>query len=94
MTHTQPVVLFEILSPSTEHTDRFTKLRECCALPSAQRYVLIEQDQPLLTTYTLTGAGWMLGHLTAGQTLDLPEPGIAVPVDDLYEGLSFPGTPA
>jgi len=94
MTHTQPVVLFEILSPSTEHTDRFTKLREYCAIPSARRYVLIEQDQPLLTTYTLTDAGWMLGHLTAGQMLDLPEAGITVPVDELYEGVSFPDAPA
>ena len=76
--HTAPVVLFEILSEGTEHTDRFVKLREYCAIPAARRYVLVEQDQALLTLYVRTSAGWMLDYRGAGQVLDLPEVGIEI----------------
>ena len=39
-----PVVIFEVLSPSTTHTDRFVKAREYQRMPSVQRYVMLEQD--------------------------------------------------
>ena len=39
-----PVVVFEVLSPSTSRTDRIEKLREYQATPSIQRYVILEQD--------------------------------------------------
>lgn len=38
----EPVVLFEVLSRSTEHEDRKVKLREYCSLPAVRRYVMLE----------------------------------------------------
>lgn len=37
-----PVVIFEVLSPGSAQTDRFTKNREYAATPSVQRYVMLE----------------------------------------------------
>ena len=38
-----PVVIFEVLSPSTAAKDRIVKAREYQATPSVQRYVMLEQ---------------------------------------------------
>ena len=38
-----PVVIFEVLSPSTAADDRIVKAREYQATPSVQRYVMLEQ---------------------------------------------------
>ena len=38
-----PVVIFEVLSPSTAAADRIVKAREYQATPSVQRYVMLEQ---------------------------------------------------
>lgn len=40
-----PVVIFEILSPSTSSTDRIVKNEEYRATPSVRRYVILEQDR-------------------------------------------------
>ena len=39
-----PVVVFEVLSPSTASIDHFVKNQEYRDTPSIQRYVILEQD--------------------------------------------------
>lgn len=90
---TTPVVIFEILSPSTEHTDKTVKLPEYLALPTLQRYVMIEQDQALVTVLARTVKGWSFDLLRPGQTLAMPEITADIPIDDLYETLTFPPPP-
>ena len=41
---TDPVVVFEVLSPSTSTTDSIVKNQEYRDTPSIQRYVMLEQD--------------------------------------------------
>ena len=86
----EPVILFEVLSPSTAGTDRILKAREYQALPSVQRYVLVEQDRVAATVYARAGEGWSVQVLTAGETLDLPEIGVRVGLDELYVGVDLP----
>lgn len=84
-----PIVLIEVLSKSTQRTDRVTKLIEYCSLPSARRYVLLEQDQVLATIYTRTPSGWVVSHGKPGEVLDMPEISISIPMDELYEGIDL-----
>ena len=86
---TEPVILFEVLSDGTQHTDKTTKLVEYRAIPSVRRYVMLEQDQVLATVIARTDTGWSLDVLRAGEMLTLPEIGTEVPMDELYEGLAF-----
>ena len=89
-----PVVIFEILSPSTEHDDKTTKLVEYRSMPSVQRYVMIEQTETLMTVIARTPTGWSIDTLDDTGTLHMPEIGIEVPVSELYEGLVFePASP-
>ena len=89
-----PVVVFEVLSPSTATTDHFVKNQEYRDTPSIQRYVMLEQDGPGGTVFSRIGGEWLGRVFDATAVLDMPEIGIAVPVAELYEGISFGEQPA
>ena len=42
-----PVILVEVLSKSTQQTDRVTKLMEYCVIPSARQYIFFFNDNVL-----------------------------------------------
>ena len=84
-----PVVIFEVLSPSTAATDRITKAREYQAMPSVQRYVMVEQDRIGATVYTRASSDWKHQILIEDSVLVLPEIGVELPLTELYEGLAF-----
>jgi Uma2 family endonuclease len=88
-----PVVVFEILSPSTATTDRLDKAREYQATPSVTRYVMLEQDRIGATVYARAGAAWTHEILVEGSTLALPEIEVELPLSELYEGIVFEETP-
>ncbi|MCK8787942.1 Uma2 family endonuclease [Roseomonas sp. NAR14] len=84
-----PVTLFEVLSPSTADEDRYTKALEYQAIPSVQRYVMLEQNAIRATVLERSGESWTVHLLMQGSILRLPEAGIEVPLDELYEGIDF-----
>jgi Uma2 family endonuclease len=84
-----PVIVFEVLSPSTAREDRVVKAREYQATPSVQRYVMLDQDGVSATVLTRSGAIWTHEILVADSTLAMPEIGVALPLAELYEGLRF-----
>jgi Uma2 family endonuclease len=84
-----PVVVFEVLSPSTATTDRIVKNQEYRDTSSVQRYVMLEQDQQAATVFARAGSDWF-GHVMSGEeVLAMPEIGIEVPLSELYEGIDF-----
>ena len=85
-----PVVIFEVLSPATAAVDRIVKAREYQATPSVQRYMMLEQDRIGATVYAPAGEAWIHEILIAESMLALPEIGVALPLVELYEGLAFP----
>jgi len=84
-----PVVIFEVLSPSTAASDRIVKAREYQAMPSVQRYVMFEQDRPGATVYARSGDTWILEILIVDSVLALPEIGVSLPLAEIYEGIAF-----
>ena len=84
-----PVVVFEVLSPSTAGNDRIAKAREYQATPSVQRYVMFEQDGVSATVYARSGETWTHEILIADSMLSLPEIGVSLPLAELYEGIVF-----
>jgi Uma2 family endonuclease len=88
---TDPVVVFEVLSPSTASTDVGIKNQEYRDTPSIQRYVMLSQDDQRATIFARVGGDWV-GHIASGDAiLDMPEIGIEVSLAELYEGVSFAG---
>ena len=86
---TEPVVIFEVLSPSTAAQDRIVKAREYQATPSVQRYVMLEQDRIGATVHVRAQDGWSVLVLKDEDTLAMPEIGLSVPLAEFYEGLEF-----
>ena len=84
-------VVFEVLSPTSGRVDRISKVIEYRAVPSIRRYVILEHHSADLTVLSRADgdADWIAGALTADKTLDIPELGIAVPVQEFYEDVDF-----
>lgn len=88
-----PVVVFEVLSESTQMVDRTDKARECRETPSVRRYVMLEQARVAATVYAREGDAWTVTLLFRGDALSMPEIGVEVPLDELYAGLDLDGPP-
>jgi Uma2 family endonuclease len=84
-----PVVIFEILSPSTSSTDRILKTREYQAIPSVHRYVILEQDRIAATVFTRADSDWIIRILLNDTVLAMPEISIELPLAELYEGIEL-----
>jgi Uma2 family endonuclease len=86
---TDPVVVFEVLSPSTASIDFGAKNEEYRDTPSIQRYVMLAQDQQRATVFERIDGDWV-GHIMSGETLlRMPEIGIEVPLAELYTGVEL-----
>ncbi len=84
-----PVVVFEVLSPSTAGTDRIAKNEEYRATPSILHYIMLEQNTPAATIFSRIDGDW-IGHVyTGAAVLKLPQIGVELPLAALYEGLDF-----
>jgi Uma2 family endonuclease len=84
-----PIVVFEILSPSTASIDTVVKNQEYRDTPSIQRYVILAQDSQFATVFARQDGDW-IGHIMSGEAvLHMPEIGIDLPLAELYEGV-FP----
>ena len=90
---TAPVVIFEVLGPSTAAKDRIVKAREYQATPSVQRYVMLEQDRVGATVHVRAQNGWSVLVLKDDDILAMPEIGLSIPLAEFYEGLEFEAPP-
>ena len=88
-----PVVIFEVLRPSTAGTDRIDKVREYTALSSLRRYVLLEQDRVAATVWERQGTGWVASVLTDAAVLPMPEIGVELSLAELHEGVDLTAGP-
>ena len=88
-----PVVIFEVLSPSTAAKDRIVKAREYQATPSVKRYVMLEQDRIGATVHVRAQDGWSVLVLKDDDILAMPEIGLEIPLAEFYEGLAFEAQP-
>ena len=85
-----PVVIFEVLSESTEGTDMVTKNHEYAAIASVRRYVMLSQNDMAGTVFERVGDDWVGHLLNATSVIRMPEIGIEVAMVELYEGVEFP----
>jgi Uma2 family endonuclease len=77
------VVAFEILSPSTADRDLRWKRKAYTGLPSLSHYVVVAQDTVEVVVFARR-EGFGERRLRSGDTLELPELGISVPLSEIY----------
>lgn len=90
-TVTNPTVLIEVLSESTEKYDRGTKSSLYRELPSLQELVLIAQDKPHVERYLRQDRGtWLLHDVrNLSESIELESVGISIAMGGLYRGVEF-----
>jgi len=91
-----PLVLIEVLSPSTEAYDRGTKAQHYRGIPSLQEYLFIAQDAPRVEHYTRQDQQtWTLRDIFGlGTSLTLTSVNCTLALKDIYHKVSFEDTPA
>ena len=86
-----PVVIVEILSPSTESYDRGKKFQMYRQLPSLREYILIAQDRPFVDQFIRDDEDRWFVLMTQGleSVLTLQSCGVSIPMSALYENVEF-----
>lgn len=86
-----PVLVVEVLSPTTERYDRSEKLKIYLSIPSVQEYLLVSQEQIGLESYYKTEEGkWIYTEITQHtDTLLLQSIGLTLSAEAVYEGVTF-----
>lgn len=83
---TNPLVIVEVLSDSTEAYDRGEKFAHYRRIPSLREYLLISQHKPRIESYRRNAEGvWMLAEAGVGERLTLAAlDGVELDVDLIY----------
>jgi Uma2 family endonuclease len=81
---TNPTLLVEITSPSTEDYDRGEKLRHYQQLASIREVLIVSHRAPRLTLYRREATGWVALEAGAGEVIALASVAVNLSVDALY----------
>ena len=80
---TNPSVIVEVLSDSTEASDRGDKWAHYQRLESLREYVLVSQDEPFVEVFHRDGDRWIYRAYREGE-LELPSLDVRLSIDELY----------
>ncbi|WP_159469448.1 Uma2 family endonuclease [Dyadobacter sp. 3J3] len=87
---TEPLLIVEVISKSTEKTDRTVKLNEYRSIASLQYYIIVEQNNCLAEVYTREGERWYVEfYEKMDETIKLIHFNITLPLDRIYKKISF-----
>jgi Uma2 family endonuclease len=92
----EPVLVVEVLSPSTEKDDRGVKWRNYQRVAALQHYLLLAQDEPVAELWTRDPAGgWRYTAVEGlGAVVVLDALAIELPLAALYEDVELPDAEA
>lgn len=92
ITVSSPVLLVEVLSPSTMLTDLREKLIAYRTIARVREYLIVRQDEVAVELHRRTEAHWDLLRHGAGQILKLESltaGQLELPIEAIYEGLDY-----
>lgn len=83
-----PLLVAEVLSPSTLLIDRGRKAEFYQTVPALRYLLLVAQDRPSIEVWRRE-TEWVMRTLGADEAIDLPELGGSLTVSDVYARLTF-----
>lgn len=86
-----PVLIIEVLSPTTEAYDRGKKFEHYRTLDSLAEYVLVAQAEPRIEQYVRQdGDRWLFGAVAGlGENLGLPSIQCTLALAEVYDKIAF-----
>jgi Uma2 family endonuclease len=93
---TNPMLIVEVLSESTEAYDRGDKFTHYKSIPSLREYLLIAQHRPHITQYVKQESGsWSYQEVnTLSEEVHLPSVDCVLTLNEVYQGVTFPEHPS
>jgi Uma2 family endonuclease len=87
-TATLPIVIIEILSPSTKQYDRGSKFKLYRDIPTLKEYILVDSESVNIEAFTINERGhWELQeYKNLNRELSISAVDIIIPLADIYEG--------
>jgi Uma2 family endonuclease len=79
-----PVVVVEVLSPSTRRIDALAKLAGYFRLPSVAHYLIVDPARPLVVHHARGSGETILTRVVTQGTIELDPPGFSLAVADVY----------
>ena len=80
----EPVILVEVLSPSTRRIDVSRKLADYFRLPSVMHYVIIDLVRPLVLHHARGTGDTILTRVITEGTITLDPPGLELAIADIF----------
>lgn len=87
----EPVLVIEVLSPSTSAFDRGAKFASYRKLASLQEYAVIDTERLSVDVFRREGTSgrWVLDPLKVGQAVSWSSVALSMPIERLYEDVRF-----
>jgi Uma2 family endonuclease len=87
---TNPMIIFEVLSPDSADYDRNDKRKIYQAIPTLIEYLLVAQDSAHIVHYVKQGDLWQRTEAAGlDASLELSSIEVVLPFDEIYRGVSF-----
>ena len=80
----RPVIVVEVLSPSTRHIDASAKLAGYFRVPSVAHYLIIDPDRRLVIHHARAEEDAIATRIVAGGKLRLDPPGMDVAAEEMF----------
>ena len=85
-----PIVVVEVLSPTSIGYDRATKLLFYRSLPSVMAYLIIDQSQFMVELHSRTETGWLWQTFSeVDDIIPLEALSCSLPLSEIYRGIVF-----
>ena len=84
-----PILIAEILSPSTANYDRIGKFTSYRTIPSFQEYLLVSQDRKYVEHFYKEGDRWIFSAYEHDATISLTSFEIAIATSAIYNRINF-----
>jgi Uma2 family endonuclease len=79
-----PVIVVEVLSPSTRHIDLSAKLADYFRLPSIAHYLIVDPEKPRIVHHARAAGDTILTRIASEGVIKLDPPGIEFTVAEIY----------
>jgi Uma2 family endonuclease len=82
-----PVLIAEVLSPTTRNNDRGRKADFYETLPTLRTFMIVHQDEVRIEAWQREGEAWRVRTYREGDGIDLRELATTLPLDAVYAGV-------
>lgn len=79
-----PVIVVEVLSPSTRYIDASRKLAGYFRVPSVAHYLIVDPDRPLIIHHFRGAGADIVTRLVSEQSISLDPPGFELRLEDVW----------